>query len=143
MGSRSAGALTERERRQQWVSLGILLAPWVLGFMMEATPDRATFLGLEGPPCPSRLVTEHGCPGCGLTRSVVFTLNGALDSAWAVHPAGPAILVLCLLGAGLRGDILLRGRMTDLHARLFKWGHMLFAGIVLVSWFGRILVKAC
>ncbi len=36
LGSRSAGALTERERRQQWVSLAILLAPWVLGFVMEA-----------------------------------------------------------------------------------------------------------
>lgn len=133
----TARTLSSRERRWQLVHLAILLAPWALGAAMDATPERADLFGVEAPPCPSRLVTDHGCPGCGLTRAVVLTVHGEIAAGFRVHPAGAAILVLCLLGALVRGDILLRGRMTPLHTRLLRWGHMAFAGSVLVGWFRR------
>lgn len=138
----AANASWSVDRRVQALHIGVLLAPWVLGFAMTATTEEASLFGVEGPHCPSRLVTEHGCPGCGLTRSVVLTVHGAFLQGFSVHPAGPAVLVFCLLGVLVRGDILFRGRMTTLQARLLERGHGLFAGAVLAGWFGRILVQA-
>ena len=129
--------LSLRERRWQVVHVVILLTPWIFGAAMDATPERAALLGVEVPPCPSRLVTEHGCPGCGLTRAVVLTVHGELAAGFRVHPAVVPVLALCLLGAFVRGDLFLRGRMKPLHASLIRWGHVVFAGTVLAGWVGR------
>ena len=126
------------DRRRQWLHIVVLLTPWVLGLAMEATKETATLAGVAGPVCPSRLVTESGCPGCGLTRAVVLTLDGDISGALSVNLAGPCVLVLCLLGLLVRSDILLRGRMTDLHLRLLRSGHLVFASVVLVGWLIRL-----
>ena len=85
------------------------------------------------------MLTDRGCPGCGLTRAVVLTVHGEFASGFSVHPAAGAILLLCLLGALLRGDILLRARMTTVHTRLLRWGHVVFASAVLAGWLRRFL----
>lgn len=130
-------ALSSTERRWQAVHILILLVPWIVGAAMDADPQRATLFGVEAPACPSRLVTEYGCPGCGLTRAVVLTVHGELAAGFRVHPGGGAILLLCLLGVLVRGDILFRGRMKPLHARLLRAGQAVFAGAVLAGWVVR------
>ena len=129
--------LSPRELRWQVAHILILLVPWILGAAMDADPQRAGLFGVEAPQCPSRLITEHGCPGCGLTRAVVLTVHGEFTVGFGVHPAGGAILLLCLLGVLVRGDILSRGRMKPLHARLLRAGQAVFAGAVLAGWVAR------
>lgn len=71
-----------------------------------ATPDYVTVLGHPltlG--CGMKTLFGIPCPGCGMTRSVVFTLHGHLASALAVNPVGPVFLagVLFLVAALVAG----------------------------------------
>ena len=38
--------------------------------------------------CVFRELTGTPCPGCGLTRSVLFILRGRWEEAWRMHPFG-------------------------------------------------------
>ena len=46
-----------------------------------------TQLGL--PPCPSVLLFDRPCPGCGLTTSITAFVHGDLASAFHAHFLGP------------------------------------------------------
>ncbi|MCC6176859.1 MAG: DUF2752 domain-containing protein [Chloroflexi bacterium] len=57
----------------------------------------ALLVGLVVPPeamtagpsfCPFKVMTGLPCPGCGLTRSVVFLLHGDLTASLYFHPLG-------------------------------------------------------
>jgi hypothetical protein len=43
-------------------------------------------LGL--PPCTFRVLTGHGCPGCGLTTAFAQMARGELPLAWQANPMG-------------------------------------------------------
>lgn len=116
------------------------LIPWVVGPFVEATRERATLLGLEGPKCPSTLIPAlGGCPGCGLTRGVALVFRGAWEDAFAVHPGAALILLLCAGGALVHGHILAVGRMTTLHLRLLGWGRWACVAGLLGGWLVRLL----
>lgn len=55
-----------------------VLAVIVLYFVMHA---------LFGAFCPSVIVTGFPCPGCGLTRAVLYLLKGQFLRSWALNPA--------------------------------------------------------
>ena len=56
-------------------------------------------LGL--PPCPSVLLFDRPCPGCGLTTSWTSFLHGDLITAFKVHPLGvPMYLGFTFLALG-------------------------------------------
>ena len=46
--------------------------------------------------CPSVIITGLPCPGCGLTRSVLFFLMGQWKRSFSIHPFGGAIVILVL-----------------------------------------------
>ncbi|MCI9296033.1 MAG: DUF2752 domain-containing protein [Lachnospiraceae bacterium] len=37
--------------------------------------------------CPSILITGFPCPGCGMTRAVIYLLKGQFLRSWALNPA--------------------------------------------------------
>lgn len=43
--------------------------------------------------CPSLVITGFPCPGCGITRSVIFFVTGQFERSFFVHPMG-GVLVL-------------------------------------------------
>lgn len=55
-----------------------MLAVIVLYFVMHA---------LFGAFCPSVIVTGFPCPGCGMTRAVLYLLKGQFLRSWALNPA--------------------------------------------------------
>lgn len=55
-----------------------MLAVVVLYFVMRA---------LFGAFCPSVIVTGFPCPGCGMTRAVLYLLKGQFLRSWALNPA--------------------------------------------------------
>jgi hypothetical protein len=61
--------------------VGLLLTPDAHG---HGTHQR---LGL--PPCPSVLLLDRPCPGCGLTTSWTALLHGNLGLAFHAHALGP------------------------------------------------------
>ena len=55
-----------------------ILAVVVLYFGMHALFDAF---------CPSVIVTGFPCPGCGMTRAVLYLLRGQFQRAWELNPA--------------------------------------------------------
>ena len=49
-------------------------------------------LGL--PPCPSVLLFNRPCPGCGLTTSWTAFVHGHFAESFHAHPLGPALYLL-------------------------------------------------
>ena len=79
------------------------------------------------------------CPTCGLTRSVLLTLQGDFLRAWAVAPVGPvaAVGVLAfafalLLMACLRP----RGSRVDILAERLRRGALIYIELIIIVWIG-------
>jgi hypothetical protein len=77
-----------------WLTDGVFLTLWltILAGATLLTPGgEAVYVwGYEVPPlCAFRVLTGHGCPGCGLTRSFVFMGHGQVLDAFAIHKLGP------------------------------------------------------
>lgn len=77
---------------------GLLLSQLaLLRLVAWADLNGVTFFGREANwACSFRQHYGLPCPTCGMTRSVVLTVQGQLESAWLLNPAG-AILVLGIL----------------------------------------------
>lgn len=95
------------QNRRQIFSQLSLFTIWVgmTGVAAWMHPDPSghgthTQLGL--PPCPSVLIFDRPCPGCGLTTSITALIHGDLAAAFHAHVMGPflylGITVWALLG---------------------------------------------
>ncbi|MFQ5655432.1 MAG: DUF2752 domain-containing protein [Planctomycetota bacterium] len=116
----------------------LLAAPLLLGLCIEGTGERATLCGVEGPPClVGEALGERACPGCGLTRSTTLALHGDFRQAFAVHPGGLLVVVLCLAGILVRADALRRGGDSPGHEMLIGLGRRAFLIGMLAAWLGR------
>lgn len=80
------------------------------------------FHGLFGAFCPSLLITGFPCPGCGMTRAVIFLLKGQFARSWALNPAAGLWVMWALLFAYNR--YIKGGKSKALHGALF--GILLF-----------------
>jgi hypothetical protein len=74
-------------------------------FLHPSHTGHGTHEQLGLPPCPSVLLFDRPCPGCGLTTSWTALIHGDLAFSLHAHPLGPilyliftAIAVLGLIG---------------------------------------------
>lgn len=133
-------APTPGARRRSALALALLLGMFAVGALMEGSPEGATLFGVEGPPCPSRLVLPGvGCPGCGLTRATAMFLDGDPGGATRVHPGVWLVVVLGAAGTLLRAAIVLAPRKSAWTLRPLRSGRVLFLGGLLAIWLARLL----
>jgi hypothetical protein len=74
----------------------------VTGVAIYLTPNSSghgTHQQLGMPPCPSVLLFDRPCPGCGLTTSWTAFVHGRFDLAFRAHPLGPPFYAFFSLGA--------------------------------------------
>jgi hypothetical protein len=82
-------------------------------FLRPSVHGHGTHQQLGLPPCPSVLLFNRPCPGCGLTTSWTATVHGDFLTAFHAHPLGiPMYLGFTLLAFGtawgnIRGQRLL------------------------------------
>jgi hypothetical protein len=86
----------------QLMLFGMWLFITVVGAVLH--PDASghgthTQLGL--PPCPSVLLFDRPCPGCGLTTSFTAFIHGDFAFAFKAHPFGPFLYLGLTLWAWL------------------------------------------
>jgi hypothetical protein len=86
-------------------AVGVLLLAQMAAsrILLRATASGVALLGdsLSGE-CLFRRLTGRPCPTCGMTRSIVLTLNGQIGAAWRVNFAGPAwVLAVSTVAFGL------------------------------------------
>jgi len=48
--------------------------------------------------CPFKMLTGFPCPGCGITKSLVFLYRGDLEKSFAYHLFGPPVFLVSLVG---------------------------------------------
>lgn len=69
----------------------------ITGFGIYLHPDKyghGTHQQLGLPPCPSVLLFNKPCPGCGLTTSWTATIHGQFVQAFQAHPLGPILYLV-------------------------------------------------
>ena len=47
--------------------------------------------------CPFKMLTGFPCPGCGITKSLVYFYQGDLYKSLAFHILGPFVILFCVL----------------------------------------------
>ncbi len=46
--------------------------------------------------CPFKMVTGFPCPGCGITKSIVFFYEGNIYKSLYYHLFGPIVVLVCV-----------------------------------------------
>lgn len=97
-----------------WTALWLFCTGMGL-YMKPDLHGHGTHQQLGLPPCPSVLLFDRPCPGCGLTTSWTNLLHGNILESFRNHPLGPIMyLGLAFIGiAALYGNIKGLRFMTD------------------------------
>jgi hypothetical protein len=86
-------------------AVGMLLLAQIAAaaLLLRASQDGVWLLGHPiGGVCLFRRLTGLPCPACGMTRSIVLTLNGHLGAALRLNLAGPVwVLAVATIAAAL------------------------------------------
>ncbi|MEM1450866.1 MAG: DUF2752 domain-containing protein [Planctomycetota bacterium] len=126
-------------RRRSALVLFLLLGLFAVAALVEASPERATLAGIEGPPCPSTYVLgDVGCPGCGLTRATAMLLDGEFGSATNLQPAAWLVLALAAVAAMVHARIAVTGRTTAWNGRVLRSARVVLLGGLLLVWLARL-----
>jgi len=111
----------------------------VTGIGLWLRPDahgHGTHQQLGFPPCPSVLLFDRPCPGCGLTTSWTALLHGQFGLAFAAHPLGPALYLVFTVSAWLCLYAWRKNCVVATHAKpLSRLG---IAGLVIFMGFGAV-----
>lgn len=52
-------------------------------------------LGTDQSLCPFKMLTGFPCPGCGITKSLVYLYEGDLYKSFSYHLFGPFVFLFC------------------------------------------------
>ena len=115
----------------------------------SATAERVQVFGYEADwPCLFRRLFALPCPGCGLTRGSLLTLQGQLTDAFALNAAAPLVVfgLVALASALVALALLRRARAAEAAAQLLQrvraglrlYGALL-AAVLLVNWIAELI----
>lgn len=90
-------------------------------------------------PCPSVMMFDRPCPGCGLTTAFAHTVRGELAEAWRAHWFGTFTYALFTVTAwvGLYGFV--KGLYANYDTRVYRVFTVLFLGSFLAYGVGRFM----
>jgi|GEM_PF-463869 len=96
--------LQDEPQRRKLTGQLIWFLAWlgVTAFGLYLSPSRdghGTHQQLGMPPCPSVLMFDRPCPGCGLTTSWTALLHGQLTHSFRAHPLGPPLYAIFAVSA--------------------------------------------
>lgn len=112
-----------------------LFVTGIAAFLRPNPAGHGTHRQLGLPACPSVLLFDRPCPGCGLTTSFTLMVHGRWLEAIQAHPFGP-ILYLGLTATALFGIYgFVKKLKFDTNTRKFNWALGLFT-LVFVAYGG-------
>lgn len=111
------------------------------GVFLSADPaGHGTHQQLGLPPCPTVLLFNRPCPGCGLTTSWTATMHGQLGLAFRAHPLGPIAYLLFTASAWVSIWAYANVRRVRTESRALNWLVGTFAIFFLVFGIVRMAV---
>ncbi len=115
------GAVPRRQLLGQAAVFSLWSGVTLVGVVLHpSSAGHGTHEQLGLPPCPSVLLFDRPCPGCGLTTSWSALIHGDLAFALHAHPLGPLMYVLFTGLALLGGFGYLTGRRLRTHSDTFN-----------------------
>jgi len=137
--------LVKAEQRQafdprgHWLILGLSIAVVLGGLLVDVNSDGSIFLrGLPDFPfpviCPLRRFFGISCPTCGMTRSIVFLVQGRLADSFAVHRLGWLVWGLVVLQIPYRILCLATQRSVPYRPRLIETVFAVFTLLLVLNW---------
>lgn len=94
-----AAAVPSDDRRGAWTRLVIALVVLIVLVVLAWNHP------VGGPGCGFRFATGRPCPGCGMTRAMIFLLHGDPLLSLRSHPLGVPLAAwgLCMVGGAVLG----------------------------------------
>ncbi len=125
--------------RGHWVILGLSIAVVLGGLLVDVNSDGSIYLrGLPEFPfplvCPLRRFFGISCPTCGMTRSIVFLLQGRITDSVAMHRLGWLIFALIVVQIPYRIWCLARRRVASYRPRLTECTAVAFMLLLVLNW---------
>ncbi len=74
--------------------IGALLTLIIPFFLMLHNHDN--HLETDQSLCPFKMLTGFPCPGCGITKSLVYLYQGDLQKSFSYHIFGPFAFIFCM-----------------------------------------------
>ncbi len=122
-------------------------AAYIHPYDADGTPKTsATHTQLGMPPCNFKLLTDKGCPSCGMTTSFALLLRGDVASSLRANWVGTTICVIWALtlvwalASGLWGRTLLIPRRRGAGEVIFTCITSFVVVLMVVRW-GVILIR--
>ncbi|MFD1602053.1 DUF2752 domain-containing protein [Flavobacterium artemisiae] len=84
-----------KSKRKIYGIIGALITLIVPFFLM--LDNHNNHLETDQSLCPFKMVTGFPCPGCGITKSLVYFYQGDLYRSISYHILGPFVIVFCVL----------------------------------------------
>ncbi len=108
----------------------------IAAFLHPSRTGHGTHEQLGLPPCPSVLLFNRPCPGCGLTTSWTAFVHGDLAFAFHAHPLGPFLYLFFTATAllALRGWVTREKFLVDSP----KFNRVMLIGAVIFVSFGLV-----
>jgi Protein of unknown function (DUF2752) len=127
------------ERRSHLLILGMAVAVVLGSLLVNVNSEGAIyFRGLPNYPlpvvCPLRRCFGMSCPTCGMTRSMVFLVQGRLAESWAMHRLGWLIFGLIVLQIPYRIWCLSTRRSAAYRPRLTELSFAALMLLLVVNW---------
>lgn len=86
--------MTTNNKRKIWGIIGALLVLIIPYVVMRQNQN--AHLEAAQSYCPFKMLTGLPCPGCGMTKSLVFLYEGNLTKSISYHLFGPFIFLLAV-----------------------------------------------
>lgn len=91
--------INTQSKRKVYGIIGALITLMVPFFLMFFNHDN--HLESAQSLCPLKMLSGFPCPGCGITKSLVFFYEGNIQKSLYYHVLGPFVILFCLLTIGV------------------------------------------
>lgn len=87
--------INTKSKRKIYGIIGALITLIVPFFLMLFNPDN--HLETAQSFCPFKMLTGFPCPGCGITKSLVYFYEGDIQKSLYYHILGPFVVLFCIV----------------------------------------------
>ena len=110
-----------------------LTVPYLIGFY-------STSIETEQSLCPFKMLTGFPCPGCGITKSIIFFYEGNFMKSIEYHILGPVVVLFCLFAIIILSiEILLKKEFFNHYLYSKKTAYVL-GGFLALYHFSRLIL---
>ena len=86
--------INTQSKRKIYGIIGATITLMVPFFLMFFNHDN--HLETDQSLCPLKMLSGFPCPGCGITKSLVYFYEGDLQKSLYYHVLGPLVIVFCI-----------------------------------------------